>query len=177
MISTTGGRPSSRRISRNRLWILFAVAAMLLIVMMVQINLSFTFSTHDYGESIAMRSGPSTNRYDAGAPAQNRTKIKLNGKMKVEDMPMEMDILIEDGPVFEAPIIDPTVKEFDPGINGVIVTKIQGSEREVDSARQMLCLLTKAYNHRVNHDIVVFTSEEINTTQIESLQKIAHQPN
>ena len=174
MLPVPGGRSSSRRISRNRFWIIFGALVIPLIITLVQIHLGVILSNGDHGESVVVRSGPSKNRYDAGVPSQNRTKIKLNGKMKMEDMPMEMDILIEDGPVYEAPIIYPNVRDFDSGINGVIVTKIQGSEREIDSARQMLCLLTKAYNNRVNHDIVVFTSEAINATQIESLQNIVH---
>ena len=165
-----GGRSSSRRISRNRFWIIFGALVIPLIITLVQIHLGFILSNGDHGESVFVRSGPSKNRYDAGLPTQNRTKIKLNGKMKMEDMPMEMDILIEDGPIYDTPIIHPNVRDFDSGIKGVIVTKIQGSEREIDSARQMLCLLTKAYNNRVNHDIVIFTSEAINATQIELLQ-------
>ena len=114
---------------------------------------------------------------DTSNARENRTKIKLKGKMKAKDMPAEIDIAIEDGPVFEAPIINPNTKSFDPNINGVIVTKVQGSAKDLDSTRQMLCLLTKAYNHRVNHDIVVFTSEAIEPDEITSLQKIVHPAN
>jgi len=57
------------------------------------------------------------------------------------------------------------------------VTKIQGYPVDLMAAKQMLCLLTKAYNHRVHHDIVVFTSIPIETTEIEAFRALVHPAN
>mmetsp|Transcript_23875 Transcript_23875/g.52801 ORF Transcript_23875/g.52801 Transcript_23875/m.52801 type:complete len:599 (+) Transcript_23875:234-2030(+) len=84
---------------------------------------------------------------------------------------LEIHLTIDDEPIFEAPVINPETKDFDPNINAVIVTKIHGSV-QLRILRQMLCLLTKAYNNRVNHDIIIFTSEKINETDVIALQQI-----
>ena len=87
------------------------------------------------------------------------------------EKPLEIYLTFEDPPIFEAPIINPKTKDFDPNIAGVVVTKIQGATH-LRALRQMLCLFTKAYNNRVNHDIIVFTSEELDQKDVEELGKI-----
>eukprot|EP00934_Nitzschia_sp_Nitz4_P002833 Nitzschia sp. Nitz4//scaffold125_size66327//39968//41549//NITZ4_006133-RA/size66327-augustus-gene-0.8-mRNA-1//-1//CDS//3329534619//2823//frame0 len=62
--------------------------------------------------------------------------------------------------------------EFDPSTNAVIVTKIQGSNT-VKQLNQSLCLLTAAYNCKVNYDIVVFTATAISEQEEEGLKTLA----
>jgi hypothetical protein len=93
---------------------------------------------------------------------------------KTKEKPLDIYITFEDPPIYEAPIIDQTILDFDyPTINNdaVIVTKIQGPPH-LRALRQMLCLLTKAYNDRVQHDIIIFTSELIEQSDISELQMI-----
>jgi hypothetical protein len=101
-----------------------------------------------------------------------KKKEKKGGKKK-DEKPLEIDMTIEDPPIFEAPIVNPRTKDFDPRINGVVVTKIHGPPH-LRIVKQMLCLFTKAYNNRVNHDIIMFTSEKIDQKDITELETIVH---
>lgn len=92
-------------------------------------------------------------------------------KQKAKERPLESQLTFDDPPEYEAPIVNPKTKDFDPTIPGVVVTKIQGPPH-LRALRQMLCLLTKAYNNRVNRDIIVFTSEAIDRKEIEGLNTI-----
>jgi hypothetical protein len=53
----------------------------------------------------------------------------------------------------------------------VIVTKIHSSNH-LDALEQSLCLLHYAYNNRVNYDIIVFSTEYLNETQLEPVRKV-----
>ena len=73
------------------------------------------------------------------------------------------------------PIANPNVKEFDPTQRVVIVTKIHGPEN-LNILEQMICLLTQAYNNRVQYDIIIFSSDPINSEthpQAITIQKVA----
>jgi hypothetical protein len=59
--------------------------------------------------------------------------------------------------------------DFDPRAPVVIVTKIQGN-KTASQLNQCLCLLTQAYNSRVNYDIVVFTATSLEDYQIQMLE-------
>eukprot|EP00532_Pseudo-nitzschia_australis_P005684 CAMPEP_0168165010 /NCGR_PEP_ID=MMETSP0139_2-20121125/1251_1 /TAXON_ID=44445 /ORGANISM="Pseudo-nitzschia australis, Strain 10249 10 AB" /LENGTH=505 /DNA_ID=CAMNT_0008082083 /DNA_START=3497 /DNA_END=5011 /DNA_ORIENTATION=- len=98
----------------------------------------------------------------------NSTTTNNNNSMEKE---LEINLTIDDPPIFEAPIVNPNTKDFDPSIPGVVVTKIQGSSH-LRVLKQMLCLFTKAYNDRANRDIIVFTSEELELKEIEELEEI-----
>mmetsp|Transcript_9514 Transcript_9514/g.10245 ORF Transcript_9514/g.10245 Transcript_9514/m.10245 type:complete len:403 (+) Transcript_9514:72-1280(+) len=119
--------------------------------------------------NLAYDNGKLTVRKGGGKASSSSKKKKK--KKKKEEKPLEIYMTFEDPPIFEAPIIDQMIQDFDPVENAVIVTKIQG-EPHLRALRQMLCLLTKAYNNRVNYDIIVFTSESINKTTVIELQTI-----
>lgn len=100
------------------------------------------------------------------------TKTEELMMKKKEGKPLEIDVQFDDPPIFEAPIFDATIVDFDRLNDVVIVSKIQG-EPHLRTLRQMLCLLNKAYNNRVLYDIVIFTSEPIsNKTAIHELSTI-----
>jgi hypothetical protein len=107
---------------------------------------------------------------------KNQSNTNVNSA-RTNEKPMEIHLTFHDPPIYEAPIIDQTILDFDypttTSINNdaVIVTKIQGPPH-LRALRQMLCLLTKAYNNRVQHDIIVFTSELIEQSDIDELQMI-----
>lgn len=61
------------------------------------------------------------------------------------------------------------IDDFDSQARAVIATKIQGPQT-VGQLNQSLCLLTAAYNHKVNYDIVVFTATPIQDYHLESLK-------
>jgi hypothetical protein len=61
--------------------------------------------------------------------------------------------------------------EFTKQEKVVIATKIH-SKLHWSAVEQMLCLLTQAYNNRVNYDIIVFTTEAIPAHRIESVRQI-----
>jgi hypothetical protein len=63
------------------------------------------------------------------------------------------------------------VEEFDPSVRAVIATKIHGSDT-VEQLEQSLCLLTYAYNYRVNYDIVVFSSNPIKESELERIRSV-----
>ena len=54
----------------------------------------------------------------------------------------------------------------------VISTKIMGWPAEIGTLKQMLCLLTSAYNERMNYDIVVFSTLDQDNTTIAEIQSI-----
>lgn len=119
---------------------------------------------------------------DPNSPLDHSGKIteKMKKKAKLAEAggvgsntteePLEVDRVYDDPPVYEALIADPTVRDFDASLPGVIVTKIQGPPH-LRALKQMLCLLTKAYNDKVNHDIIVFSSEAINATSLHDLRQ------
>ena len=53
-----------------------------------------------------------------------------------------------------------------------IVTKIMGRIDDIDWLKQMLCLLTSAYNERMNYDIVVFSTIDQDNATIAEIQSI-----
>jgi hypothetical protein len=61
--------------------------------------------------------------------------------------------------------------EFTKQERVVIATKIH-SKVHWSALQQMMCLLTQAYNNRVNYDIIVFTTEAIPAHRIEEVQRI-----
>lgn len=61
--------------------------------------------------------------------------------------------------------------EFTKQERVVIATKIHG-KINWKALNQMMCLLTQAYNNRVNYDIIVFTTEAIPVNRIESVQRM-----
>lgn len=68
------------------------------------------------------------------------------------------------------------IRDFDPDARVVIVTKIQG-KNTVGALNQSLCLLSYAYNHRVNYDIVVFSATEIKKKQLELIRSTVYPAN
>lgn len=58
----------------------------------------------------------------------------------------------------------------------VIVTKIHGPH-QFTLAAQSLCLMEKAYNSRLNYDIVVFTTESLNHHEVGRLQQLVYPSN
>ena len=68
------------------------------------------------------------------------------------------------------------IRDFDPAAKVVIVTKIQG-KLTVGALNQSLCLLTYAYNHRVNYDIVVFSATEIRKKQLDLIRSTVYPAN
>eukprot|EP00563_Minutocellus_polymorphus_P021064 CAMPEP_0197717200 /NCGR_PEP_ID=MMETSP1434-20131217/1818_1 /TAXON_ID=265543 /ORGANISM="Minutocellus polymorphus, Strain CCMP3303" /LENGTH=453 /DNA_ID=CAMNT_0043301695 /DNA_START=216 /DNA_END=1577 /DNA_ORIENTATION=+ len=54
----------------------------------------------------------------------------------------------------------------------VIASKIMGWPAEIDTVKQMLCLLTSAYNERMNYDIVVFSTLDQDNKTIREIQSI-----
>ena len=54
----------------------------------------------------------------------------------------------------------------------VIATKIMGWPAEIGTLKQMLCLLTSAYNERMNYDIVVFSTLDQDNMTIAEIQSI-----
>jgi len=69
-----------------------------------------------------------------------------------------------------------TIRDFDPDAKVVIVTKIQG-KLTVGALNQSLCLLTYAYNNRVNYDIVVFAATPIRRKQLELIRSTVYPAN
>ncbi len=66
---------------------------------------------------------------------------------------------------------DDEFREFDPNAPVVIATKIHG-ENTFSALKQSLCLLTKAYNYRVNYDVVVFSATEVNESLVDMAREI-----
>jgi hypothetical protein len=138
-----------------------------------QMNLSSTRSSKRKPNSDAPSS---SNRAIEKISQKKKKKAKAaaeagdGGTTNNTEVPLEVDRIYDDPPVFDAPVVDRTVKDFDDSLPGVIVTKIQGPPH-LRALKQMLCLLTKAYNDKVHHDIIVFSSEPINAT---SLQELLH---
>ena len=65
----------------------------------------------------------------------------------------------------------PQIVEFERQERVVVATKIHGP-RNLNLLEQMLCLFTKAYNDRMNYDVIVFTTlpfSEENMTHVQSL--------
>jgi len=60
---------------------------------------------------------------------------------------------------------DETIREFERQEGVVIATKIHGPEY-LRMLTQMLCLLHQAYNSRLQYDIIVFTTEPIDPSQV-----------
>lgn len=89
--------------------------------------------------------------------------------------------------VMEQPVVDPRkhlildnrssdIPDFDPSAPVVIVTKIQGMNT-VGALNQSLCLLSYAYNHRVNYDIVVFSATMIMEKQLNLIRSTVYPAN
>lgn len=68
------------------------------------------------------------------------------------------------------------IPDFDPTARVVIVTKIQG-KNTVGALNQSLCLLSYAYNHRVNYDIVVFSATMISDKQLDLIRTTVYPAN
>lgn len=64
---------------------------------------------------------------------------------------------------------DNGIQDFDPTAPVVIATKIQ-SGHTLGSLNQSLCLLTFAYNHRVNYDVVVFSATHISDEDLQPIR-------
>jgi hypothetical protein len=64
------------------------------------------------------------------------------------------------------------IVEFEWQPRVVIATKIHDGAYHFRHLQQMLCLLTKAYNHRLNYDIVVFATLPMEEGQIEEIRQI-----
>jgi hypothetical protein len=58
---------------------------------------------------------------------------------------------------------------------GVVVANKVHSADELQKLKQMICLFTAAYNHRVNYDIVVFTTVPWRRWQVAELRSVAPQ--
>ncbi len=152
-----------------------AAIAVLIVVTLVWTNLIFLAGYDEHNDKDEFRMGPTDSFYQRSS-SHKKSTTNTNTNTTAEK-PLEIDITIDDGPLYPAPIVNPNTRDFDPTINGVIVTKMQGGTKDVDSMKQMLCLLTKAYNDRVHHDILVFTSEPIASQAIEEFQKLVHPAN
>ena len=129
------------------------------------------------GGAGSITGGNDDNKNNKDNNDKNQSNRNINSA-KTKEKPMEIYMTFDDPPIYEAPIIDQTILDFDnpttSSINNdaaVIVTKIQGPPH-LRALRQMLCLLTKAYNNRVQHDIIIFTSELIEQSDIDELQMI-----
>ncbi len=168
---------STRRCVHRRRIVLLVVA--LAVASLVWTNLRF-WASDDVDSRSGM--GPSEEFFDhkffrdfnTSVPIREKRKPSNATKPEKEQPPLEIDIRIDDGPVYPAPIVNATTRDFDPTLNGVIVTKMQGGTKDVDSVKQMLCLFSKAYNNRVHHDIIVFTSEAVDEKEISAFQEIVH---
>jgi hypothetical protein len=63
------------------------------------------------------------------------------------------------------------IVEFERQERVVIATKIHGPNMRL-MLEQMLCLLTKAYNGRMQYDVLIFTSEAFSEEEIKSVQAV-----
>lgn len=109
---------------------------------------------------------------DNARQRRRKQQHAMNNATKDDQLPLEINVVYEDPPVFPMSIVNDTVQDFDPNLNAVVVTKIHGPPH-VQGLRQMLCLLTHAYNQRSQRDIVVFTSEPIAESDVLELQRTA----
>jgi hypothetical protein len=78
-------------------------------------------------------------------------------------------IIPEPNDYYSTPL--PNIVEFERQERVVIATKIHGPNMSF-ILEQMLCLLTKAYNARMQYDVVVFTSEAWTEEQIKVIQAV-----
>ena len=70
----------------------------------------------------------------------------------------------------------PHIREFEKQDGAVIVTKLHGPH-QLGLLRQSLCLLTKAYNSRMNYPIIAFTTMPINDTLIDPIREVVYPAN
>jgi hypothetical protein len=99
---------------------------------------------------------------DYSKPVQVHVVVGDNATNEKEDPPKderkkEDD---EDDHLAGLTVVNPNVKDFDPDQSVVLVTKIHGP-KNLPILEQALCLLTQAYNNRVNYDIIVFSSDPV----------------
>jgi hypothetical protein len=64
------------------------------------------------------------------------------------------------------------VRDFERQDGVVITTMIHGDDSSVQLLKQGLCLFQAAYNARMQYDHVVFTTNPLNSTQIQELQNV-----
>lgn len=78
-----------------------------------------------------------------------------------EDVPSMVDTLPRD-----------QIVDFEQQEGVVIAVKIHGHSHNIIQLKQSLCLLTAAYNYRVQYDVIVFTTDPLDQETVDHLTQI-----